>query len=256
MRAQCAGLMLACALVGAAGAQEATPRFEVVSVKTSNRPDLPGGGSQILPGGRFLEVNQTLRDIILDAYNLQRFRVQGGPEWIDRDRFDVDGRVGRDVPLEELRLAMRTMLADRFGLVVRTEQREQGVFALRVSSGQVGPRLRPTAAAATSFRAGPGRMTLRAATMAQFLEFLSPRVDRVVVDQTGLDGRFDIDLEWTPDAGRRAALERDFGQPVAVDASVPEIFTALSEQLGLRLEAATAPVDVLIIERAERPTEN
>jgi uncharacterized protein (TIGR03435 family) len=172
---------------------------------------------------------------------------------------------------------LRQLLADRFQLVTRIAVREQPVFALTTAASdrRAGSRLRPGSPAECidrgsgpvrvppgelpscgALRAGPGRISGRSVTMVQFIGYLTPRVERVAIDRTDMPGLLDIDLEWTPDAGRRAALERDFGASVAVDANVPEVFTALREQLGLTLERTTAPVEVLVIERAGRPTEN
>jgi uncharacterized protein (TIGR03435 family) len=92
--------------------------------------------------------------------------------------------------------------------------------------------------------------------MGRLIQFLSPRVDRVVIDRSGLSGLFDVDLEWTPDEARRAALAQLGGPPTPVDPNVPELATALREQLGLRLQPTTAPVEVLLIESAQRPNEN
>jgi Protein of unknown function (DUF3738) len=104
-------------------AQNETPRalvFDVASVKI-NRSGLPGGLSQIHPGGRFSVTNETLKQIIVDAYGIESFRVLGGPRWVANDRFDIDGRAGRDVPREQLLAMLRALLADRFRLVTRLE---------------------------------------------------------------------------------------------------------------------------------------
>jgi uncharacterized protein (TIGR03435 family) len=247
--------------------------FEIASVKI-NRSGAPGGFSQIYRGGRFTETNQTLRQIIVDAYGMEGFRVFGGPAWLGADRFDIDGRAGREVPRERLLLKVRAHLADRFKLVARTETRQLPVFALTGQDGRTGPRLRPASAGACAdrsarasvpsgelpscgtLRAGPGRISGRSVTMDQFIEFLTQRVDRVVIDRSGLSGLFDLDFEWTPDEARRAAVAQLGGPPVPVDPDVPEISTALREQLGLRLRSASAPVEVLVIESAQHPAEN
>jgi uncharacterized protein (TIGR03435 family) len=247
--------------------------FEVASVK-ANRSGAPGGFSQIHPGGRFTETNQTLRQIVLDAYGMESFRVFGGPSWIGADRFDIDGRAGRDVPREELLMMLRALLADRFKLVARIDTRPLPVFALTRNSNRTGPGLRPASPtecvdrgsglaapagqlpSCGTLRAGPGRISGRSVTMARVIQFLSPRVDRVVIDRSELSGLFDVDLQWTPDEARRAALAQLGGPAPPVDANVPEIATALREQLELRLQPATAPVEVLVIESAQQPTEN
>jgi bla regulator protein blaR1 len=260
----------------ALSAQTLTPPdvgFEVASVKI-NRSRPPGGFSQIYPGGRFTETNQTLRQIIVDAYGMEDFRVFGGPSWLGTDRFDIDGRAGREVPREQLLMMLRTLLVDRFKLVARTETRQLPVFALTRNDGRTGRRLREASPAECAdrgsrasapagqlpscgaLRAGPGRISGRSVTMDQFIAFLSPRVDRVVIDRSGMSGLFDLDLEWTPDEARRAALAQLGSSPAPVDPNVPEISTALREQLGLRLQSTNGPVEVLVIESAQQPTEN
>ena len=134
--------------------------FEIASVKI-NRSGVPGGFSQIYPGGRFTETNQTLRQIIVDAYGMEGFRVFGGPAWLGTDRFDIDGRVGREVTREGLLLMVRALLADRFKLVARTETRQLPVFALTGQDGRTGPRLRHASPAECAAKPCPTRWAPR-----------------------------------------------------------------------------------------------
>jgi uncharacterized protein (TIGR03435 family) len=194
---------------------------------------------------------QTLRQIVLDAYEMKGFRVFGGPDWVATDRFDIDGRAGRDVPREQLLIMLRALLTDRFRLVVRTETRQLPVFALTKDGGRTGPKLRPASPAECAdrggnfsapagqlpscgaLRAGPGRISGRSVSVARLIQFLSPRVDRVVIDRSGLDGLFDIDLEWTPDEARRAAVAQLGGSVAPAEPNVPEISTILRSSASI-----------------------
>jgi uncharacterized protein (TIGR03435 family) len=221
--------------------------------------------------------------------------IVGGPSWIDSYGFDVDARPAKEVTIAESALMMRTLLADRFQLVVRKEPREGPIYALVLSrrDGALGPRIKrsagecvmvvPAFARATGDNApdpakpnampapgrpgrrcgiGPDGDTMKAGsvTMATLLTFLTPLLDRPTVDKTRLMGNFDFDLRYDGVAtmpligrGRGAAVSPD---APADPAKGPTIFTALQEQLGLKLDSQRGSVDVLAIKRAELPTEN
>jgi uncharacterized protein (TIGR03435 family) len=239
--------------------------FEVASVKI-NRAGRPGGLEDYIPAaGQVRVVNQTLREMIRAAYGVEINRVLGGPDWIDSERFDVQARASSAVSREQLMSMARDLLADRFKLMARVEARQQPIWALVPSTagGGRGARLRVAAPACTDgcgrISAGPGRMSGRSVSLDQLATMLAPRVGRVVVQRTGLTGLFDFDLEWGLDDAQAAALAQLTplgGTPPAADPSRPGIFTALQEQLGLRLESATGPVEVVVIDGAERPTED
>jgi uncharacterized protein (TIGR03435 family) len=261
--------------------------FEVASVK----PNKSGNGPRVdMVGGRFTTINLTLRDLVKLAYPVgDRLRnddqIVGGPNWINADRFDVvaaasgvgavdttraAGAVAppESAALNQVRAMVRNLLADRFKLAVHHESRDLSNYELVMarSDGRLGPQLRksdvdcstllnnasPPAplegakAACGGFRLlGPGRMTAHAVTLPMLVSLLSnfPAVGRIVVDGTGLRGSFDLDLEWIPDQPSQ--------QEPLHGAS---IFTALQEQLGLKLESARGPIDVLVIDHAEQPT--
>jgi uncharacterized protein (TIGR03435 family) len=235
----------------------ASPVFDVVSIK----PNVTGGRETMVahPGGRLTATNLPVRALIRTTYQLQDDQILGGPEWMSTERFDIEAKPDADTPLTELGPMLRALLVDRFKLAVHNEQRELPVFAL-VSlrgNGQGAPGLRDTACPVSlevdlsrpqtercaNVSQGRGRLTLRGMPLAQQLLFLGPAVNRTIVDKTMLDGRYDIDLTWTPELSATA--------PDAVS-----VFTALQEQLGLKLESAQGPVDVLVIDHVERPTEN
>jgi uncharacterized protein (TIGR03435 family) len=255
-------------------AQSVLPRFEVTSVKI-NRSALPGGMVDLRPN-QFTATNSSLRELIAAANNVDgAFRVVGGPPWVDTDRFDVQARPSAPVRPGDGMAMMRTLLADRFGLRTRLARQGRPIFALMTtdSGGRTGPRLRPASSAACIKRgmlpgevpvgelpscglsAGPGRMSGRSVGLYLLAEYLSPRINRLVTDRTGLSGTFDLDLEWEMEGATRAALPRlspDGTPPPEFDGA--PLLTALREQLGLRLEATTGPVAVIVIDSVERPT--
>jgi uncharacterized protein (TIGR03435 family) len=269
-------LTLSAISTGQAGQKRERPAFDVASVR-ENR----SGGDQgmLLPQGSQLNAqNYRLRLLIQFAYRVQPFELVGGPDWIDSARFDVTAKAPFEPkrapvgdPPGEMEQMVQTLLAERFKLQVHRETREMPIYALVLArrDGQMGPRLRreadvcaasrnatargekppeiPTRAdgrPACGMMGGGGRFFAGGVTIARLASALSPQAARVVVDRTGLSGYFEADIEFSPDALTNAASER------------PSFFTALEEQLGLRLEPARAPVDVLVIDRVERPTEN
>jgi len=279
-------LLLSLILVVAATAQ--TARFEVASVRISGTPEAP---ALILaePGGRVTAPNSTLRELISAAYRVQDNELFGGPEWIARDRFALVAQAANpDATNEELQAMLASLLAERFQLVLRGEQRELPVYALasaqrdgrpgaqmnvagpncapisRLPGAPIPPppppfpanaaRRRPLTPPNVSFKCPalffPGAISGRAVTMSQFAQRLTPFMDRPVIDRTGLTGLYDFDLTYTPE---RAPNPNAPLSPTAADAS---IFTAIREQLGLVLRAERAPLDVLVIERVERPSAN
>src|SRR5687768_17536903 len=228
--------------------------FEVASIKRNT-----DGGRETMvgqPGGHLTATNTTLRSVIRAAFQLQDDQILGGPEWISTERFDITARAEAGTPFTQLGPMMKALLADRFKLAVHSEQRELPIFEL-VSvpgKGQRAPGLRDTACPdleldlnrperCVNISQGRGRLTLRGMPLSQLLPFLGPAVNRTIVDKTGLDGRYDIDLTWTPELS-----------PTTPDGV--SMFTALQEQLGVKLESARGPGDVLVIDPVERPTEN
>jgi uncharacterized protein (TIGR03435 family) len=262
--------------------------FEVASVK-QNKSTSGRFSMSAQPGGRFSASNVTLEQFIRVAYQLQDYQLSGGPSWLGSDRFDVEAKAGVDITdaftserrpgPSALHLMLRTLMADRFKLAVHTGCLELPVYALVVArrDGRLGPNLvRSTVDCAVavaadgrgntpppdsrspngpcSFGGRPGTFTARTTTMFQFANGLATFVNRTVLDRTELPGNFDLDLTWTPDQmPQRAPGATD---PSPVDSSGPSIFTAVQEQLGLKLESTRGPVDVIVIDHVEHPTEN
>jgi uncharacterized protein (TIGR03435 family) len=251
--------------------------FEVASVK----PNASGPGESYIrrqPGGGFQVRNMTLRDLVTFAYQVQGFQLVGGPDWIRDDRFDITAKAGRDLPptgfggtAPEM-LMLRALLEERFRLAVHRETREMPIYALVLArpDGQPGPQLRRSqtdcaalmkAASAPGAAPPPQRddgrplcgLTGRSGLImgggypiSELPRFFSAQVQRVVVDKTGLTGAWDFDLKFTP---QQVAA----GVDAQVDGAA-SLFTALQEQLGLKLEPAEGPVDVLVIDRVQPPT--
>jgi uncharacterized protein (TIGR03435 family) len=238
-----------------------TARFDVASVKPHRAVDETMFAYQFHEGGRFT-AKGTLRMLIRTAYRLQEFQVVGPRGWIDDEQFDVEGRAGRDATPDEMRLMLRALLAERFGLALRPERRDAPVYTLSVAGAERGGRLKPAAEAcpaACDVRFAPGRLSARGVTMTTLASELSWWVDRIVTDQTALRDKYDLDLEWTPDQVPQAPAILSTPEPPVggrVDSNAPSIFTAVREQLGLSLEAGRGEVEVFVIERAERPAAN
>jgi len=234
--------------------------FDVASIKPNTSGSSRGGG-RLSPGGRVTFVNESLRAIIHDAYGLD---VIGGPAWIDTDRWDLAATAASAQDDPSTRLMLQKLLADRFKLVARVEQREQSVYALVFSrrDRQLGPRISasstncPITGNSCGTQSRPGQITGIAAELRDITRALSGAVERKVLDQTALTGRFDVSLQWTPDAGSVSAAALKSADRAAASTGVEggSIFTAIQEQLGLKLESTKAPVDVLVIAHAEKPT--
>ena len=275
MRTAAALLLVASATLASAQDSPAPPAFDVASVKP-NTSGAPGSSGRTGKGSTTF-TNMTVRSLIGNAYNIRGNRIVGAPAWIDSERFDINARAAADTPDSGLAPMMRTLLADRFKLKVRHETREEAVYALVVArqDERLGPNIRPTAdcvkGAPVGGRAGGGTsapllqagtptpcgsrmmadgrgVTIESGmqTMATLAGMLRGVGGREVVDRTGLTGTFDFELRYAPDA-----LSADGG---GTPNPLPDVFTALQEQLGLKLESARGPVEYLLIESIDRPT--
>jgi uncharacterized protein (TIGR03435 family) len=262
---------------------EPSPSFEVATIKPNHSV-----GQQMSAGfqpGRFTASATTIKRLIAFAYHVKPFQVLGGPSWMSSDKFDIEAKepdalaeelqkLRTDQAREKMGLLLQSLFADRFGLKVSHDTKELPVYALVVAKG--GPKLqeekpgatnpnvikdpeghvvgRDSISVATGHIAGPG---LPMGTLVMLLSF---QLNRTVLDQTGLKGKYDVTLQWTPDDGTAAmpaGLEGSSpGAAPPPDSSGPSIFTAIQEQLGLKLESTKGPVEVLVIDHIERPSEN
>jgi uncharacterized protein (TIGR03435 family) len=242
------------------------------------------------PGGRFVATNVTLRQLITQAYRLQSFQLVGEPDWGGNDRFDINAKAEGDVPptppgaIGTMQLMLQAMLADRFGLRAHEEEREMPIYALVLAreDGRLGPNLQPSTfdcqAMAGAARGGTppappspgarpncgvrmgrgmggGTLTAGAVPVSQLPTLLAPMVQRYVVDRTGLTGNYDMDLTYSVDQAPSGGLV-GATTPVPAGGDSPSIYTALQEQLGLKLDSQRGPVHVLVIDAVHRPTED
>jgi uncharacterized protein (TIGR03435 family) len=234
-------------MAGSAGAQQPLT-FEVASVKVNTSKE-PVSRLTAPPGtGRFDATNVSGRLLILNAYGLRDFQRAGAPSWIERERFDVAGRAAATATRDEISAMVRTLLAERFRLRAHHETRELPVYALVAVAPdkRLGPAL-TVSTAPTRTRISPTTITATSMTMARLAVTLSGIVGRVVTDDTGLPGTYDLDIAFAPEGPLPPAA-------VPADPDAPSIFTVLREQLGLRLDGRRGPVDVLVIDGIERPT--
>lgn len=248
----------AAALVSAICGQ--APRaFEVASIKPTNTGD-NRVAIMMQPGGRFNATNVTVKMLMQNAYGVRDFQIVGGPGWIGSDRFDITAKLEGDGPLQpdSLRPALQGLLEDRFQLKLHRETREMQTYALL--PGKNGPKLQKSAdekAPGPQIRMGRGQLSAKKVTMTILANQLAQQLGRSVVDKSVLTGEFDFELSWTPEIGGGGPFGPDAGgAPPAVDSPGPSIFTAVQEQLGLRLESQRGPVEILVIDRLEKPSEN
>ncbi|HEX4138281.1 MAG TPA: TIGR03435 family protein [Bryobacteraceae bacterium] len=266
------GLMLAGSLAPRwiAFAQDARPRFEVASVK-------PGDHDRRIAiqirGSEFLATNAPVVSLIGFAYGVQLHQIAGAPlsgadQWIDTERFTIEAKPDAAAPenADQMRLMVQSLLADRFKLTLHRETRQQQVYEL--VTAKTGPKLTEATPADLNgqvglWGAGQGGIVGTAVSIADLVNHLTQRLDHSVIDKTGLSGKYDFRLNYVPEPSQGDLIL--FGPPppgatlsgaTPPADSGPSIFTALQEQLGLRLESARGPVEVLVIDHAEKPDAN
>ena len=231
-------------------AQTAIPAFEVATVK----PAAPADGHTHInypQNDNFSATNITLLALMEWAYAMPEKQILDGPSWIAATRFDIQAKselgdklkgLPSDQSNELKRQMVRSLLADRFQLKVHEEKRTLPAYDLVLAKG--GSKLEPSQSNGKSIGTGRNHFNAQGLTMTLIAEELSRIAGRVVVDKTGLTDRFDLTLRWTPD------------DAVASATDPPTLFTAIQEQLGLKLEAAKEPVSVIVIDHVEQPTPN
>jgi uncharacterized protein (TIGR03435 family) len=234
---------------------DADPAFEVATIKPS--PGGVEGPRYSLRGRTFVAAAASLRDLIKFAYGVHASQIVGAPAWVASDRYAVEGVPrGEGMPNDgQFKAMLQKLLADRFQLAFHREQRELPAFVIVLGSGP--PKLMPTQAPGSLPVAGigPGLFYGVNATTTDLATTLQgTAMDRPVVDQTGLTGRWDFRLEWTPDPSQFGGRALPVGPSDAT--RPPALSTAIQEQLGLKLESKRASVDVLVIDRVEKPSAN
>ena len=254
--------------------------FEAASVRPSDpKNPNPGFGLRRQQGGRFDAVNAPLRQLILFAYQIQNYQLVGAPDWIGNARYDIVAKFAGDAPpvapgsgADHMMLATRTLLAERFNLKVHRETRELDIYALVMArpGGTPGPALRPASGDCSpeafaarrgapppsaggpppivcGIQGAPGRIRFGGYPLTLFTNSLSNNVGRAVVDRTGLTGNWDFELTFAAPPPPPGALPPGVAPPPA-DPDAPDLFTALQEQLGLKLESTKGPVEVLVVD--------
>lgn len=240
-------------------AADAPAVFEVATIKPSN-PDTPGKIFTV-KGRQVITINTTVGDLISFSYGVHAKQVVGAPSWVETDKYDVTGQPeAQGLPNQvQLKAMVQKLLTDRMGLVVHRESRVLPVYAL--VPGEKGPKLtkndtNPNGLPSLMFR-GLGVLPALNATMADLAMAMQGAVlDRPVVDKTGLPGRFDFTLTWTPDDSQFASMGVRVPPPPTDVNAPPGLFTAIQEQLGLKLESTKASVEVLVVDKVERPSQN
>lgn len=271
-------LLVSTAAIGF-GQNQAPLTFEVASIKPTSADDRRSA-IQFQPGGGFRASGVTLKMLLALAYDVREFQISGGPNWIATERFDITARAERaanaeastQVPAapshmtdserktmqEQMAQRLQALLADRFHLAIHRETKEQQGYALVVAKG--GPKLRPAENKSDErqgmMRMGRGSVEGHDVPLDTLIHAISNQLGRPVTDRTGLTGHFDIKLQWTPEPGQSMMPPGGGPEPPASDPNGPSLFTALQEQLGLRLESQKTPVDLIVIDRVEKPSEN
>jgi len=233
-------------------AQRSSATFDVASIKPA-RPD--ARGYSIRPfSGRLSAENVTLKLLIAEAYHVYDFQISG-PKWIDSERYDLEAKIGGNLlpSKTQLRSMLQRLLADRFGLGVRRQSKEMPVHMLEAGKGD--SKLQPAKHPENPvvFRVFQRRqITAENAPLENLIDALTWLLGRPVLDRTGLEGSFDYKLEWSPDETQLQSQEA----PPETDGNAPSLVAALAQQVGLKLVSGKGPVDLIVVEKAERPTAN
>jgi uncharacterized protein (TIGR03435 family) len=234
--------------------------FEVATIKPS-KPGAQGKAITMRGPHEFVTINTSLNDLITFAYGIHVKQISGGPAWLDSELYDITAKPEAEgLPnRKQLEGMMQKLLADRFQLAFHREKKDLSVYA--ITAGKTGPKLTksegdPNGLPGLGFR-GLGQLFANNANMKDFADLLQGMVlDRPVVDQTGLAGRWDFTLNWTPDEFQFAGLGVKVPPPSEKPDAPPDLFTAVQQQLGLKLEGAKAPVEILVIDKVEKPSAN
>lgn len=239
---------------------DAKLEFEVATIKPA--PEGQQGIGINVQGNQFRTRNTRLTDLLTFAFGLHAKQIDSLPGWAQNERYDIMAPLPPEgMPSEvQLRTMMQNLIKDRFSLTFHREKREQSVYAINYGrTGPTGVKLTKNESRqplpGLGFQ-GLGRMVARNATMGDFAGLLQFMVlDRPVIDQSGLEGRYDFTLNWTPDEFQFPTAGQRPPAPTGPDA-LPDLFTAFQEQLGLKLDATRAPADMFVIDKVAKPSEN
>jgi uncharacterized protein (TIGR03435 family) len=238
-------LIFAVLLLALASLSAHAQSFDVVSVRPNNSGS--GGSSENTNPGRVVAVNVPTSWLIEQAFGVKAFQISGGPGWLTTDNYDLNATTGttKDLNDQELRPYFLALLADRYGFRFHRETREMPIYSLLVA--KTGAKMTAHAGEGDSSnqisnKSGRSSIASIDISMAHLADLLSGRVDRVVIDHTELPGGYDLTLQWAPNP--------------TDNTTDPSLFTALQEQLGLRLESAKGPTEFIVVDNLERPSEN
>ena len=224
-----------------------TPQaFDVASIRP-NHSGSTDSNVDSTAGGRLTVTNETLRELIKLAFSVKDYQISGAPGWIDSERYDIVAKTASAVKLslEDEKSLLRALLADRFAMKSHLETKEGIIYRLRI--GKDGSKLTPhDDGTGTKARTSCGHLLGGRVTTGVLATMLSRQLEHDVTDDTGLPGKYDFQLDWTPDAVACPGASAD----------QPSIFTAVQQQLGLRLESAKGPVETLIIDHIQVPSDN
>lgn len=242
---------------------KANPGIEVATIKPS-MPGRPGKGFTV-QGTNVITINTSLSDLLSMGYEIHPKQLASLPDWAESDKYDIT--IKADVPglpnTTQYKTLIQKLAAERFQLKFHREKRDLAAYVISVT--KTGSKVTPSAADPNSLPGlgfqGLGRMVVRNATLAEFAQVMQGNVlDRPVVDQSGLNGRYDFTLNWTPDEfqfpGLRGPNAPPLPPPPPGGQEAPDLFTAIQQQLGLKLDSMKASVDVLVIDHSEKPSEN
>ncbi len=238
---------------------------------------------QTSPGGRYSASGVTLKMLMQQAYEVKEFQISGGPSWISTAAFDINAKAENpEVNREQLKLMLQSLLAERFQLKFHRETRDLPIYALVVgknghklhfsdvqpdrdgappkapNAGDGGTHVTGGKPVGAMMSMGRGQLDAQMAPMSALVNMLAQQLGRPVIDKTDLKGSYDFKLEWTPDESALRHIGGGGGAdaPPPADSSGPSIFTAVQEQLGLRLESQRGPVEILVIDSVEKPSGN
>jgi uncharacterized protein (TIGR03435 family) len=243
--------LIAAAIPIVAAQQTAFSPLTTVSIRR-NVSDSPNANMQVRPGGRLFATNVSLRNMLRNIERLQESQLVGGPDWVATDRWDIVAVADTEVSEAQAVTLLKALLIERFKLKTHTETRDSPIYLLVLARADqvLGPELQrstvdcPTAQGLCGDSSGPGTMRVVGRPIPNTLRMFERASGRTVIDRTGLTGAYDFTLRWRP-----------FDAP-DVNPDLPSLFTAVEEQLGLRLQPDRAPMDVLVIDSAQRPVEN
>lgn len=240
-----------CEMRGQSQPSMAPSAFEVASVKPTGRPPSSSSTGWTVSHGTFTAHDAWVRAMVAVAYGVHAAQVHGGPAWIDTEQYDVIAKAGStDVSLDQMRPMLRTLLAERFKLVAHHETQEGHIYALIV--GNSGSKMQEARDAEKTYvsAVGKGHLICTRMNMLGLVITLSNMLGTPVIDKTGLTGFYEFSLEWTDPLSRPAN-----GSAQPLDAP-PDIFAAVQDQLGLKLEARKGPVEIVVIDHIEKASEN